>query len=473
LLAKHSIGPIYPIWQVFHSFRPAKDWPIAYCQQIECGIALYSSSYSVSGNSVSDLSVVHQNLRSATSVLLSRGGTDPPPLVVTDAKGRRSKIWDIAPSLHCSIIGTCLSAAELRQFFVKLGDATAKTASDHTLHSYGVHGAGKRDLIGKMLNKALDNRHEAAIRRFAKASNAAQVKDLWLEAFEQGAIPGGYWAVLTHPATDRPLVEEAFGQVHMLSHMVGSSNRIDITRLRMLERELGERDEKISRQETRLSESSRERAELLRKVEGLEMEVRRREIAERTTAELISGAVTTSTLLQRLDAEKAHSSTLAARVAELEDQVEKGHKAAAAFHKQNDRLQREVMALEAELKADDERDGAAIPECGLRGLTVLYVGGRPGLIDQLKAVVTKRGGTLISHDGGVEENLAALPGLVSRADAAFFPMDCVSHSAVGQIKKHCRDGQKPFIPLRTASVASFIAAIGNHDVFQDRRLAGA
>ena len=37
------------------------------------------------------------------------------------------------------------------------------------------------------------------------------------EAFEQGNIPGGYWAVLTHPATDRPLVEDAFGQVHMLS----------------------------------------------------------------------------------------------------------------------------------------------------------------------------------------------------------------------------------------------------------------
>jgi hypothetical protein len=70
----------------------------------------------------------------STHVLRER--VDPPPLVVTDAKGRRSKIWDIAPSLHCSIIGTCLSAAELRQFFVKLGDATAKTATDHTLHSY-------------------------------------------------------------------------------------------------------------------------------------------------------------------------------------------------------------------------------------------------------------------------------------------------------------------------------------------------
>ena len=406
----------------------------------------------------------------STHVLRERA--DPPPLVVTDAKGRRSKIWDIAPTLHCSIIGTCLSAAELRQFFVKLGDATAKTATDHTLHSYGVRAAGKHDLLGKLLNKTLDNRHEAAIRRFAKASSATRVRELWLEAFEQGNIPGGYWAVLTHPATDRPLVEEAFGQVHMLSHMVGSSNRIDITRLRTLERELGERDEKISRQETRLTEGSRERSELLRKAEQLEAEVRRREAVEQTAAEMISGAVTTSTLLQRIDAEKAHSSALAARVAGLEEQLEKALKFAATLNKQNDRLQREVAALEAELRIDTGDACDADVESDLSGLTVLYVGGRPGLIDQLKAIVTKRGGTLLSHDGGIEENLTALPGLISRADAAFFPVDCISHSAVEQIKKSCRDRHKPFVPLRTASVASFIATIGNDAVFRDARLSG-
>jgi hypothetical protein len=402
------------------------------------------------------------------STLLPRGRDEPPPLVVPDAKGRRSKLWDIAPSLRCSIIGTCLSAAELRQFFVKLGEPTAKTASDHTLHSFGVNAAGKHDLIGKLLNKALDNRHEAAIRRFSKASSSAQLRELWLEAFEQGGIPGGYWAVLTHPATDRPLVEEAFGQVHMLSHMVGSSSRIDIVRLRALERELGERDEKISRQEARLSESSRERSELLRKVESLETEVRRREIAERTTAELVSGAATTSTLLQRLDAEKAHSSQLAAQVAELEDQVKKAHKFAATLNRQNDQLQREVIALEAELKIDKADESGLSVEHNLHGVTVLYVGGRPGLIDQLKAIVARRGGAVLSHDGGIEEKLTALPGLISRADATCFPVDCISHAAVVQIKKCCRDGNKPFIPLRTASVASFISAIGNHDVLQDR-----
>ena len=184
---------------------------------------------------------------------------------------------------------------------------------------------------------------------------------------------------------------------------------------------------------------------------------------------MTTGTLTESTLLQRLDAEKAHSSHLASRVAELEDQVKKANKFAATLNKQNDQLQREVIALEAELRVAEADRSSDDVERDLTGLTVLYVGGRPGLIDQLKAIVIRRGGALLSHDGGIEENVAALPGLVSRADAAFFPIDCVSHSAVGQIKKCCRDGHKPFIPLRTASVASFIAAIGR-DVLQDGRL---
>jgi len=377
----------------------------------------------------------------------------------------------MAPWLHCSIVGTCLSAAELRHFFAKVGDTDAKVAPDNVLHTRGVRAAGRHDFLGKLLNKTLDKRHEATIRRFAKASSAAQLRGFWLEAFEQGNIPGGYWAVLTHPAADRSLIEDAFGQVHMLSHMIGSSNRIDITRLRTLERQLGERDEKISRQEARLAESSHDRADLLRKVEGLEAEVRRLQIAERTAAKMISAAVASSTLLEQLNAERAHSARLAARASDLEGQAETAHKFAAALNKQNEQLKREVGALEVELRMDKSDASAAEVGKDLNGLTLLYVGGRPNLVEQLKAVVTSRGGVLLWHDGGIEENIATLPGLISRADAAVFPIDCISHSAVVQVKKACRDGQKQFVPLRTASVASFIAAIGNHDLLESCAIA--
>ena len=404
--------------------------------------------------------VTRQNPRAGSSTLL-RGLNALSPLVAPNAKGRRSKIWDIVPWLHCSIIGTCLSAAELRNLFVKVGEADARVASDNALHASGVRAAGSRNFLGKLLNKALDDRHEATIRRFAKASSPAQLREFWLEAFEQGNIPGGYWAVLTHPAADRPLIEEAFGQVHMLSHMVGSSNRMDITRLRTLERQLGERDQKIARQEGRLAQSSRDRAELLRKVEGLEAEVRRLQIAERTTEKTISNAVAKSALPRQLSAERARSERLAARLADLESQAKEAYKFSVALNRQNEQLQVEVTALEVELRLDKADESSAEVGKYLDGLTVLYVGGRPSLVEHLRSVVASRGGMLLWHDGGVEENISALPGLISRADAVFFPTDCVSHSAVEQIKKSCRTGEKRVVPLRTASVACFLAAIRN------------
>ena len=70
-----------------------------------------------------------------------------------------------------------------------------------------------------------------------------------------------------------------------------------------------------------------------------------------------------------------------------------------------------------------------------------------------------RGGALTAHDGGVEDNLALLPGLVSQADVVYFPVDCISHAAADKIKKLCQRLAKRWAPLRSASLASFASEI--------------
>ena len=49
---------------------------------------------------------------------------------------------------------------------------------------------------------------------------------------------------------------------------------------------------------------------------------------------------------------------------------------------------------------------------------------------------------------------------MAQADAVLFPVDCVSHDAIGTIKRTCRERQTPFIPLRSASLAGLLVAIG-------------
>src|ERR1700749_673696 len=84
---------------------------------------------------------------------------------------RRTAIYDMHHSVHCSIIGTCLSSAELRRLMIKLGVHGADSAGDHDLHKQGVTLAARGHGGGKLIQKALARRHEAAIKQFAKAQN--------------------------------------------------------------------------------------------------------------------------------------------------------------------------------------------------------------------------------------------------------------------------------------------------------------
>src|SRR5215467_8222322 len=183
---------------------------------------------------------------------------------VPPASRRRTAIWDMHHSMHCSIIGTCLSAGEIRRLLIKLGVHGAESASDHDLHKQGVTLAGQAQGGGKLIQKALDRRHEAAIKQFAKAQDENALRRLWEDAVKRGDIPGAYWAVLSHPAATDAIMRQAFGDVHMLSHMVGAANRADIRRLRQLEEDNANLSAKLEAQQRQLRDGFTARDDKIR-----------------------------------------------------------------------------------------------------------------------------------------------------------------------------------------------------------------
>ena len=110
------------------------------------------------------------------------------------AAKRRTAIYDMHHSVHCSIIGTCLSSAELRRLMVKLGIAGSETAGDHDLHKQGVTLAGRAQGGGKLIQKALDRRHEAA----RAAAVPLHLDDAAHLASRQGGGIGAVAAVHAH-----------------------------------------------------------------------------------------------------------------------------------------------------------------------------------------------------------------------------------------------------------------------------------
>lgn len=401
----------------------------------------------------------------------------PPRLVTHDAPAlpsappRRTKIWEFNSNLHCSIIGTCLSTGELRQLLKKLGVAS-QACTDHELHGIAVTLAGRHDDAAKQLNKALDHRHKLPVSQFAKATTEAALRVLWGEAVRRGEIQGAYWAILTHPAATQAIVREAFGEVHMLSHLVGSANRADIRRLCQLEAEKADLEARLDRQQAALQSAVVTRDTQIRDL--------RQALAQRIASEppppgtftsrsetsaALSGLVTD--LQRRLGGESRRRVTLDERLAAIQTSLAREQSARLTAERACEAMRKELDAVEASVEATLAQDATAgtpqtRQEVRLDGVVLLYVGGRPNLVAQMRAAVERTGATFLHHDGGVENHPNLLPGLASRCDLVLFPVDCISHDAANAAKSLCRQAGKRFIPLRSASITSLLTAL--HDL---------
>jgi hypothetical protein len=372
------------------------------------------------------------------------------------SSARRTRLWEFDHSLHCSIIGTCLTTAELRSILAKL--KVAGGATEHELHGLAVTIAGRREGGAKFLQKALDRRHRTAITRYAKAKDPSELSALWAESLKQGDVPGAYWAVLTHPATTEDLVKRVFGDVHMLSHLVGAANRADIRHLRQLEHDNAALATKVERQQRQLREGFTARDQTIRRLSAVLANQVRPHAQPRQDSEVIRD------LSERLARETARRERGDQRLRELSARLEQSEAALRASRQECQSTLQELQSVEGHLAAAVRPDAGAFADgLELAGVTLLYVGGRAHQIPQLRALVERIGARLLHHDGGIEHGAALLPGLVSRADRVLFPIDRVSHDAMAMIKRLCRQMGKSYTPLRTASLACLVAALVRMD----------
>jgi len=405
-------------------------------------------------------------IRSGTAVLPKTidVGSIPPALVMrdeappADMPARRTKIWEFNTNLHCSIIGTCLSTRDLRQLLNKLGLAPPGS-TDHELHGAAVSLAARHDKAAKLLNKTLDERHRLAIRQFEKANTGDAVRALWSDAVRRGEIPGAYWATLTHPAAAHAVIREAFGEVHMLSHLVGAANRADIRRLCQLEADNTTLQARLDRQQAAFRDAVVTRDARIREL--------RQALAQRVAAERPFPGDDSTMLRQlvadlerRLSGEQRRSSALEERLVAAKAIIAEERAGRAKADGECSALRSELNLVETSVLADcDDSSPAVASEPRLDGMTVLYVGGRPNQVTHLRAAAERSGAAFLNHDGGIEHHLNLLAGLASQADIVVVPVDCISHHAAQAAKLLCRQTGKHFMPLRSASVTSLLAAL--------------
>jgi hypothetical protein len=387
---------------------------------------------------------------------LPHGACCTPPARVPMAPARRAKLAELDANIHCSIVGTCLTTSELRKLIARyVPDVARKDAPDVEIHHTAVNLSTEGGRVAKELNKALDTRHALTIKKFRTADDARALKLLWQEAMAQGDVPGAYWALMTHPASTFDLRTVAFGDVHMLSHLVGASNRADIRRLAALEDETVRLKEQNASQQARIHALVTQQAatqDALQQLQAAQHVAPPRvldELVQLRAALAERDARLALHTTRRSEAEHARAGQQAHQLG-LQAELDA---ARAAL----DTASRELAALEATLADAFQGDAGkpALPR--LDGKRVLYVGGRPGSNQTLTRLVAAAGGELLVHDGGIEDRYGLLPTMLARADLVVFPIDCISHNAMHAAKQACVQQQIACHPLRSASIASFVA----------------
>ncbi len=394
-------------------------------------------------------------------------------------------LWNMS-DYHCPVMGTCLSIPELRRLASKIQLILPERASDYELHGCFVSLSKVQGRPARVVQKYLDKKYQRQMKRVAKAKTDEELGAHWRELSEAGDIPGAFWALMRHPLASEKLLAEIYGEVHMLSHLVGASTRAELRRL-------GE----TQAQAARLAEALEKRRRVLREVVAvwkrrtgdleaqLAAERTRREKAEQERVSL--RALLEARAVQELETERdvlrAQLDVALGRAAQAEGlahrqgaALEAGNRSEAALRQTLEVREQELRALESALleRLHEEKCPAACagPECAescqapyacpcprLHGKRVLYVGGRSNLKSHYRALGERFGCMLLHHDGGVEQSPQHLQQLLLGADAVVCPVDCVSHDACAAVKRLCRKSLKPISFARTSGLSSLAAAL--------------
>lgn len=376
-----------------------------------------------------------------------------------DHPSRRRKLWDISHKCHCPIIGTCFDVLELRGLMKKVMVFPSDT-TDFVLHTTAVGACETRTRLSELLQKQLEKRFQATIRRFAVRKDTTTLRHLWKDAVTQATeIPAALWATWSHPACDSVLEQEIYADIHMIQHQVASGNRADLKSLKAQRdenRELRQQLEKVRQENESLrAEKSSETQALGQRIVELRAEQTGRDarIASLSSQleqlrEDLPDLKDRQTLLRRANEAEARYRALLAHSEGRESEF-------CRLKERLDHAEEFIVQLSTDTSLEKDAPSKAIPAEKLSGKCILCVGGRVSAVDAYRQLVEQSGGRFIHHDGGIEESMHRIDGALTAADLVICQAGCISHNAYWRVKEQCKRTGKRCIFVRNSGVGSF------------------
>ncbi|MCW8929249.1 MAG: DUF2325 domain-containing protein [Gammaproteobacteria bacterium] len=401
-------------------------------------------------------SAIHKNAFSGFKSCMSSNDSLTDPIPVKKTRQRR-KIWELEHNYHCAVVGTCLTLAETRKLVSRFIINTNQL-SEYDFHTSAVHMVSTNDRYGKKFHSYLDKKFKSYITQ-SKKMNLKELRSLWQSVLKTVDVIGVFWALITHPEANADIIKDAYGDIHMMSHLSGAGNRADVKQLKSLQQERNNfkhnsdlwqnrfQQEKIINEglRTDLEKQSNINQQLEQEITHMQSKIDEllNHNSEQHRQQL---NLKIDKLTQHISHLKTSNQLLSQRIDDFKQKTQDSPKQPTIFNE--NQTESEDGCHNCPIADSDDKEG-------LCGRCILYVGGRTSLTQHFKQLVENKDGTFLHHDGGIEKSHQELSGMIGQADVIVFPTNCVSHKAYWQLKKSCKKQHKPYKILNSSGLSSF------------------
>lgn len=391
-------------------------------------------------------------------------------LAFTHFKGKR-KLWELTNKILCPVIGTCMTTSEIRKLAAKVADKELARKSDYWLHSWVVSNCDSKHHLSVTVQKYLDKKFAAAIKRFGLLKSFDELKEVWQQHIERGASAEALWALLTHPLCDLSIQEMAYETIHMLSHQIGAGQRADLKRLHDAENELCELKQILDKSQQQAHHTITNKDRQLYDMQQIITELKMENIRLQTQVECQQEAKNSrgvepqlKLLRNELASKEISFQTLDKQKLQWQEKLQESENNVFDLTQKLQQQEQETRVLEGFVKQSlspcNDCDSDSCSDCpDLKGLKILCVGGLQRMTDQYRELVSRCNGEFSHHDGGIEDRRKRLDAMLWSADAVICTTDCISHDAYYRLKRFCKQHNKRHLFISSSGLSSFARAM--------------
>ncbi|PID40166.1 MAG: hypothetical protein CR984_04575 [Proteobacteria bacterium] len=397
----------------------------------------------------------------AENPLVLQNKAPEPEITVADG-ATRLPIWEINHCFKCPIIGMCITLAEQQRLLKKLG-LYKKNNSPFEMHEILVSAMDAENRLSRRIDNLLE-------RKFGKQAAVLMEldDDAFLATFKGSMASGDAGAVLWATAVSLSLSatcrRAVFGDIHMTMHWNGEQ-------LMQFKRKIARQKQDLTRLQSRLDASIRERRLMKKEVNTFKRE--KKDLQDAFSAVRRAHADLQQNLESRFSVSGNHHALeqenleLKQTIESLRHQLTESRHANASLKKKNKKLQshivqqhdlnnrvrEETRSIIAEMTSMNQCDETC-PSFDLCRKRILIVGGVTRMETLYRDLIESSNGVFEYHDGYVRKGSKELESSLKRADMVLCPVNCNSHAACSIVKNLGKKHNKTVHILANASLSA-------------------